>query len=82
MIDDDYKCIEVTGSSVRGEKRAIQEALSDAFTRVRNIRWFTVLDAWRDTEEHAAGIYRVRVEIGYIEHLSLSEPKKLSPDPS
>lgn len=65
MSDHVYKVIELTGSSSKGIKDAVDNAVAKAAQSVRNMRWFEVTDTRGHIEGSKVGHWQVTVKIGF-----------------
>lgn len=66
MSENVYKIIELTGTSQTSIKDAIQHALTRASKKVRNLRWFQVVETRGDiNNEGKVGHWQVTLKVGF-----------------
>ena len=66
MSENVYKIIELTGTSQTSIEDAIQHALTRASKKVRNLRWFQVVETRGDVNnEGKVGHWQVTLKAGF-----------------
>ena len=65
MNDNVYKVIELVGSSETSIEDAVQNAVSRASSRIREIRWFEILETRGHVEDGRVAHYQVTLKIGF-----------------
>jgi dodecin len=66
MSENVYKIIELTGTSQTSIEDAIQHALTRASKKVRNLRWFQVVETRGDiNNEGKVGHWQVTLKAGF-----------------
>lgn len=65
MSDHVYKHIKVTGSSPKGVKDAVDNAVAKAAKSIHNMRWFEVLETRGHIEDGKVAHWQVTISIGF-----------------
>ena len=65
MSDHVYKLIEVVGSSAESSDDAINNAISKASEKVKNLNWFEVIETRGHIVDGKVGHYHVTLKIGF-----------------
>ncbi len=60
-----YGKLEITGSSKNSIEEAVQTAIKKAAEKVKNLRWFEVVETRGYIENDAVAYWQVTVKIGY-----------------
>ena len=63
--DHVYGKLEITGSSKNSIEEAVQTAIKKATEKVKNLRWFEVIETRGYIENNAVAYWQVTVKIGY-----------------
>ena len=64
MSNNTYKVIELVGSSDRGIEQAIQNAVAQAGSSLRNMRWFEVVQTRGHLDGGKIAHFQVHLKVG------------------
>lgn len=62
-----YMLIEVVGTSTKSIEDAIQGALTDAYKKVKHIRWFEVIETRGHVKDGKIQYFQVTIKLGFSE---------------
>ena len=68
MSNHTYKKIELVGSSTKSNEDAIQNAVSQAATTEKNLRWLEVVETRAHLDEGKIAHWQVTVKLGATIH--------------
>jgi hypothetical protein len=60
-----YKLVEITGTSGKSIEDAVERALKRARKKVRNMRWFQIVETRGCIRKGAVDLWQVTVRIGF-----------------
>ena len=60
-----YKLVTVVGTSEESVEKAIDSAVSDASSSIRNLGWFEVSEIRGRIQDGEVAEYQVKVEVGF-----------------
>ena len=62
-----YLLMEIVGTSTKSFEAAVQSAVSDAYKKVKHIRWFEVIEQRGHVKDGKIAYYQVTIKLGYSE---------------
>jgi flavin-binding protein dodecin len=64
-VEKSYLLMEVVGTSKKSIEDAIQGAVSDAYKKVKHIRWFEVMETRGHVKDGKVAYFQVTIKLGY-----------------